>query len=1195
MFAAPARKSSGASSSKVAEFATRDREYRATAESQNRDREQATTIFAGPLIQMADFARVPVRRVEPDVPADWQFAGTGAQRGVPGVQAKMAIGAVDDPLEQEADAVADRVAKRMHVGAIGDIGAPSIQSSQTDGVEEGEQRLVDDDNPTDIVQAKADGNSTTAGRFDHALKQGTSAGAAMNPSLLHEMEGAFEADFSNVRIHTDSSAERLNRSLGAQAFTCGTHIYFNKGGYRPETYDGRHLLAHELTHVVQQAGVARPVGIGAAGKSGTTQTRPLTGLVQRKSEKDSDFVPYRIYVSRPMSREEFQALAMQQIFGAVIPKGVWENAKDSYGPDKSPYTVNVDVQLLKKYRGEASRERGIPTESGGGITGAEERAKTFHATKESDEKSALMDEIDRRYFEAVGDQTKTKIKSSEKGKAALWSTIRDEVLFQHEYVKNLPPNVKELIKFGTSGRELTPADYDRLFSIAKKIEKMPAGQASDYASKVTGATTDLNVLEASLDKYIAEAAARDKQTEERDTLQTKLLGLEDVYKNYRIYKSLQSAGSGLAVAGRYSPGAVGAGVGNTMEAMKARKELETQLQAHGFSGIADFEQHIKNFETAFERGAASIAKDLLAKLAGKLYRESERYKDPGQLSDLHSKLGSMRTSYAEFETNAKIWNDYASAKQKASDQSRLPGQGHIKTSDFTSTTTAEAEDAKKKAESAKASAKSQFEGLVHDHPIFQEEGLPEDKKLDKVGLAKASETQLGVLLQAQIQRRMGDVGEAKAEIEGKAELIYKMDKLMPQFYALQGIRPGSIHDMIIQDKMRSDAIMKLAKGIALGIVGIAIAVLSFGTATPAIIAAGAAIAGATLGAYQAYESYQEYVEEKHLADVGLAKDPSVVWLVIAVAGAALDMAAAVKAVKALGPAAKALEGGGDLAEFNKAVAALEKAREIDAKIALAAKKAAEARKSLAQSSKDLGKVFGKLYSLPGPLADKEFYAALLKMARDAIKTKAYDAAKFLEEIKLARINAKLGELKPEELAKVKQAWEEAKVLEAGEAAIEAAEKAGVGSYTTKIEWGIFTGKKAIEARPHTSIKGGFWARRQAQGNPRVDKFELKINPNNESFFLTHPDGSLVQFENLVGTAAVQDGKLVMKSRSIYHVADMPPFATKSVLEEARRQAAAASKAGLKVEWLVSEDRAVSQLTKLFEDNGIAITVRPFAE
>ena len=68
----------------------------------------------------------------------------------------------------------------------------------------------------------------------------------------------------------------------------------------------------------------------------------------------------------------------------------------------------------------------------------------------------------------------------------------------------------------------------------------------------------------------------------------------------------------------------------------------------------------------------------------------------------------------------------------------------------------------------------------------------------------------------------------------------------------------------------------------------------------------------------------------------------------------------------------------------------------------------------------------------GPLADPDVYKAVVKMARQAIKTKVTDAQKFIEELKLARVKAKLGDLTPEELAKAKQAWEEAKLLEAKE-------------------------------------------------------------------------------------------------------------------------------------------------------------------
>jgi len=67
-----------------------------------------------------------------------------------------------------------------------------------------------------------------------------------------EMEHAFGTDFSSVRIHTNSGAAQLTRSLNARAFTYGNDIFFDSGAYSPESASGRQLLAHELTHTVQQ-------------------------------------------------------------------------------------------------------------------------------------------------------------------------------------------------------------------------------------------------------------------------------------------------------------------------------------------------------------------------------------------------------------------------------------------------------------------------------------------------------------------------------------------------------------------------------------------------------------------------------------------------------------------------------------------------------------------------------------------------------------------------------------------------------------------------------------------------------------------------------------------------------------------------------------------------------------------------------
>ena len=94
--------------------------------------------------------------------------------------------------------------------------------------------------------------------FEQYVRNRQGQGRPLQGEVLAFMEGRFGLDFSQVRIHTDSIAAQLAQLIGAYAFTFGRDIYFNAGQYSPDTLRGRHLLAHELTHVVQQ-GYALPL------------------------------------------------------------------------------------------------------------------------------------------------------------------------------------------------------------------------------------------------------------------------------------------------------------------------------------------------------------------------------------------------------------------------------------------------------------------------------------------------------------------------------------------------------------------------------------------------------------------------------------------------------------------------------------------------------------------------------------------------------------------------------------------------------------------------------------------------------------------------------------------------------------------------------------------------------------------------
>ena len=79
----------------------------------------------------------------------------------------------------------------------------------------------------------------------------------MGAPVQQGMESAFNADFSRVQIHTGPTAVSLSNEIGAKAFTYQNHIFFNDGNYQPETQNGRFLLAHELTHTVQQGAAVK--------------------------------------------------------------------------------------------------------------------------------------------------------------------------------------------------------------------------------------------------------------------------------------------------------------------------------------------------------------------------------------------------------------------------------------------------------------------------------------------------------------------------------------------------------------------------------------------------------------------------------------------------------------------------------------------------------------------------------------------------------------------------------------------------------------------------------------------------------------------------------------------------------------------------------------------------------------------------
>ena len=191
-----------------------------------------------------------------------------------GLQSKLTVSKPADRFEQEADSVAGRAMESP---------APAFSAAQ---------RGINGE-PTQPKTTEGAGISNAPPVVDRGLR---APGTPLDASTRAFMEPRFGHNFSQVRIHTSNAAELSARRLGARAYTLGQHLVFDAGQFAPGTSAGRSLIAHELTHVVQQASAGNAggqtqsiLGVKVSGGGQNTIQRSLSTYnqaINRKPEPD---------------------------------------------------------------------------------------------------------------------------------------------------------------------------------------------------------------------------------------------------------------------------------------------------------------------------------------------------------------------------------------------------------------------------------------------------------------------------------------------------------------------------------------------------------------------------------------------------------------------------------------------------------------------------------------------------------------------------------------------------------------------------------------------------------------------------------------------------------------------------------------------------------------------------------------------
>ena len=256
----------------------------------------------------------------------------------PVVQAKLMVGPVGDRYEQEADRVARQVVSRLHL--------PKSSASMPDG--KPQKSALGTSSAADVRREAGSPNAAdpmlqggaVTPELEHNIQRARGSGLPLAHPVRTAMEQAFGADFSGVRVHHSQQGDALNRSISARAFTTGQDIFFRQGEFNPGSREGQGLLAHELTHVVQQnpgslSRAKKPVQRQLDGES-VPEISHITSVAQRTP-----------VVQRLVATE--QALYVPQRWAAQTVK--WEGGDKTVGAilknhkDKSKFVGYVGQAL----------------------------------------------------------------------------------------------------------------------------------------------------------------------------------------------------------------------------------------------------------------------------------------------------------------------------------------------------------------------------------------------------------------------------------------------------------------------------------------------------------------------------------------------------------------------------------------------------------------------------------------------------------------------------------------------------------------------------------------------------------------------------------------------------------------------------------------------------------------------------------
>ncbi|MDJ0889927.1 MAG: DUF4157 domain-containing protein [Gammaproteobacteria bacterium] len=523
----------------------------------------------------------------------------------PYLQAKLRVGAPDDRYEREADRIADQVMRMPEPGLQRQVDeegeeellqAKPVASQITPVI----QRQVEPEEEEEEETLQSKSESTPAHTVAPSIRGGISqlrqsGGAALPAATRAFIEPRFGHDFTHVKIHDNPLAADLSRSVNARAFTVGHDIFFNQGEFQPTTPSGMRLLAHELTHTLQQGfGVIRRKGENVPGSQAVFD---FAQQILNGEFNSSEF-------AEALAAQDFTRLQLRDLQERVL-----------------------DLQTTSDPRIDAALE-----EIDNVLAGLTDLDKVTFVPKPCEPgDSASVDSdtwtANQRLF-GIAEGTEAPLKRGDQGGAV---TVVQQALLQWgcEYS---PESVNLLPRYRDDG------DYGReTYLGVKEFQSHHKLSADGVLGHDTLFKLQEEVLvQAILDEQRArQELAEAGETDTQETFQPPCANWEKLIDEHKSYDATR--------------GTRGGGV--------ALYHLQDQLHACNFGSVPAFEEYLDGLANDFRHKAYQFTLQYLDDFQSFLESQSAKYEDESVLTALWIHLAPWR-ELGELRTLAEEWQAY---------------------------------------------------------------------------------------------------------------------------------------------------------------------------------------------------------------------------------------------------------------------------------------------------------------------------------------------------------------------------------------------------------------------------------------------------------------------------------------------------------------------------------------------------------